>query len=91
MDAFPDFIGGTFLAQAKRAAGETAGGSLCEGWWKLQTLGNRILLKCRAFHGDVTLSNLFLVLSFQLNLLEVVICEILNFSYDGLVKIAIKL
>lgn len=40
--------------------------------WKLQTLGSRTLLKCRAFHTDDTLS-------FLLNLLGVVLREILIF------------
>lgn len=41
----------------------------------ITNLGNRTLLKCQAFHGDDTLSNLFLVLNFQLNLLGIVFCE----------------
>lgn len=39
-DAFHEFTGGSFLAQAKRAAGETAGTPLCESWWKCTVGGN---------------------------------------------------
>lgn len=94
---FHEFTGGSFLAQAKRAAGETAGTPLCESWWKCTLGGNykpqeMTILKCQAFHGDDTLSNLFLVLSFQLNLLGIVFCEIHSqFSCELLVKIGIKL
>lgn len=40
LDGFHDFTGGSFLALAKRAAGETAGTSLCDGRWKCTVGGN---------------------------------------------------
>lgn len=40
LDRFHNFTGGSFLAQAKRAAGETAGTPLCESWWKCTVGGN---------------------------------------------------